>query len=62
MFDLVFEKRMYQCGWMAVVAVLSEVSRRSSEISDEISLVPYFILDNCSQRSVLPKSNGVNKV
>jgi len=42
---------------MAVAAVLSKVSRCSSEISDEILLFLYFILDNnCSKRVYCQKA------
>ena len=37
-FDLVFVKLTHQSGLMALVAILSEVSRCSSEIFDEILL------------------------
>ena len=47
---------------MAVVAILRDVSRCSSEIFDEILFFQYFILDNCSQMYILPKSYDMNKV
>lgn len=48
---------------MAVVAVLSEFSRCSSEIFAVSLLFLYFILDNsCLQMYVLPKISDVNEV
>ena len=48
---------------MSVAAILSEFSKCSSEIFDEIVVFLCFILENsCSQMYVLPKSNDVNKV
>ena len=47
---------------MTVVGILSEASKCSSEIFDEIFLFLYFILDNnCSQMYVLPKTDDMNK-
>ena len=46
MFDLDFLKLMHQSGLMDVAAILSELSRCSSEIFDEVLLFPCFILEN----------------
>jgi len=60
---LVFVQLMARPGSTAVLAILSEVSRCSSEISDEILLFLPFILGNgCSQTSAAPKSEDMNKV
>ena len=62
-FDLIFVKLMHQSGLMVVVAILSELSRYSSEIFDESLLFLCFILDSkCSQMCILPKSDDTNKV
>jgi len=43
-------KLTHESGLMAVAAILSKVSRCSSEIFDSILLFQYFILDNnCSK-------------
>ena len=43
-------KQEHQVGLMAVVAILSELSRCSSGTFDEIFLYLYYILDsNCSE-------------
>lgn len=55
----VFVKQMHHSGLMAVLAALSELSRCSSGIFDEILLVLYFILDNYSQVYILPKCNDM---
>ena len=63
MLGRVFVKLMHQAGSVAVAAILSELSRCSSEILDEILLFMYFILDKyCSQMYILPKSDDMNKV
>jgi len=46
MVDLVFVKLMHQSDSVAVLVILSEFSRCSSEIFDEILLFLYFIFDN----------------
>mgnify|MGYP001855700617 CR=1 FL=1 len=56
------EKKMCHHGLMAVIAALSELSRCSSEIFDEILLFLYFTVDSCSQMCILPKSNDLNEV
>lgn len=60
---LVFAKLMHQYASVDVVAILSEFSRHSSDISDEILLFLYFILENsCSCMFVLLKSYDMNKI
>ena len=62
MFDLGCVKLAHQSGLMAVVAILSEFSRCSSEIFDEILLFLSFILENInSEIYVMPKRNVMNK-
>ena len=62
-FDLVFEKLTHKCSLIAAVAVLSELSRCSSEISHEILLFLCFILENdCSQMHAMPMNEDTNKV
>ena len=54
---------MHQTDSIAAVAILSEFSRYSSEIFDEILLFLCFILDNnWSQMYILLKTDEVNKV
>lgn len=62
MFDLVFgEANAQMSDLVALIAVLSEVSRWS-EIFDKTLLLLSFILENsCLQMCVLPKSNDMNK-
>jgi len=57
MIDLVFVKLTH-----AEVTNLSEVSRGSSEIFEEILFFLCFSLDNCSQMYVLPKTDDMNEV
>ena len=47
---------MHQSGLMAEAAVLSELSRCSSEIVDEILLLCFILEDSCSQMCILPKA------
>ena len=62
MFDPVFAKLVHHPGSVAVAAILSELSRCSSEIFDGVLFFLFFILDNnCSQMYVLPKSDDMNK-
>ena len=61
MFDLVSVKLMYQSGLVAVAAPLSELSRCSSEIPDEILLLCFFFDNSCSQMHALPKSSDMNE-
>jgi len=47
---------------MAVVAILSELSRCSIEVFDEILLFLCYILENsCSHMYILPKSNDIRR-
>lgn len=51
-------------GLMAGAAILSEFSRRSSEIFDEILLfldLTIILDNNCSQICILPKNGDMNK-
>lgn len=53
---------MHQSGLMEVLTTVSEISRTSLEISDEILLFLYLILENSSSKIyVLPKSSDENK-
>jgi len=54
-FDPVFVKLSYPSGFLAVVAIHSEVTWVSSEIFDEILLFIYFILNSFSQMYILLK-------
>lgn len=57
-FHYVLVKLMHHSSLMAGVAVLSELSKRWVEISDEILVFVCFILASyCSQICILPKSN-----
>jgi len=54
---------MLQSDSVAMVAILSELSRYLSEIFDEMLLFLYFILqNNCSSMHALPNSDDLNKM
>ena len=61
--DLAVVKPTHRCGLVTVAAALSEVSWCWSEMLDEMWLFLSFILEcGCSQMSVLPKSDDVDKM